>query len=349
MKPILRILVVCVVVLGIAGGLIWGFRSGRSEQAAEQERDAPVEAPSRVAAEGGKTVLSFDEQAQRANGIVVTTLAADRRSAETQVTGVVLQLQPLLDLKASYNAALMDIAKARAAANASQAEYRRLSQLNQGGQNVSEKSVETARAASEGDAAVLQNAEQSLAVLKSSIPLHWGAVIAGWLQQGSSSPLDALLAQRAYLLQVTATNGAGLTAPVQATVQLADGAHVTAHLISTLPQLDPRLQAPSFLYSVAAHPGLSPGINLSVFLPSGPVRRGVIAPYSAVVWWQGRAFCYVEEQAGKFTRKEVSTVDPTPAGWFVSEGIPTGARVVTAGAQTLLSEEFRSQIQPDQD
>ncbi len=168
MKPILRILVVCVVVLGIAAGLIWGFRSGRSEQAAEEQRDAPVEAPSRAAAEGGKTVLSFDEQAQRANGIAVTTLTADRRSAETQATGVVLQLQPLLDLKTSYNAALMDIAKARAAAQASQAEYRRVSQLNQGGQNVSEKSVETARAASESDAAVLQNAEQSLAVLKAT-------------------------------------------------------------------------------------------------------------------------------------------------------------------------------------
>lgn len=348
MKPILRILVVCVVVLGIAGGLIWGFRSGRSEQAAEEERDAPVEAPSRVAAEGGKTVLSFDEQAQRANGIAVTTLAADRRSAETQATGVVLQLQPLLDFKTSYNAALMDIAKARAAANASQAEYRRLSQLNQGGQNVSEKSVETARAASESDTAVFENAEQSLTVLKSSIPLHWGAVVAGWLQQGSPQ-LDALLAQRAYLLQVTAMNPGAWTAPSEAIAHLPDGAHASAHLISTLPQLDARLQAPSFLYSVAAHPGLIPGINLPVFLPSGPARRGVIVPYSAVVWWQGQAFCYVEEQKGKFTREQVSTADPTPTGWFVSEGIATGARVVTAGAQTLLSEEFRSQIQPDRD
>lgn len=348
MKPFLRILVVCVVVLGIAGGLIWGFRSGRSEQAAEEERDAPVEAPSRVAAEGGKTVLSFDEQAQRVNGIAVRKLDADRRSAETQATGVVLQLQPLLDLKTSYNAALMDIAKARAAANASQAEYRRLSQLNQGGQNVSEKSVETARAASESDAAVLQNAEQSLAVLNRSMPLHWGAVVAGWLQT-SSPELDALLLQREDLIQVTATNGAGWNAPSQAMVQFPDGTHLAAHLISMLPQLDPRLQAPSFLYSVVAHPGLIPGINLPVFLPSGPVRRGVIVPYSAVVWWQGRAFCYVEEQAGKFTREEVSTAEPTPAGWFVSEGIATSARVVTAGAQTLLSEEFRSQIQADQD
>jgi len=348
MKSILRIIVISLVVLVVAGGLIWGFRSGRSEQAAEAERDTPVEAPSRVALEGGKTVLTFDDQAQRMNGVAVTTLAGDRRSAEAQANGVVLQLQPLLDLKTSYNGALMDIAKARAAAQASQAEYMRLLQLNQGEKNVSDKAVETARAASETDGAVLQNAEQSLATLKSSMQLHWGPVVAEWLAQGSPQ-LDALLAQRAYLLQVTAVSAEGWTAPAHAMVQFPDGAHAAAQLISTFPQLDPRLQAPSFLYAVSAHTGLVSGVNLPVFLSSGPVRNGVIVRYGAVVWWQGRAWCYIEESPGKFTREEVSIVNPAPSGWFVSEGIAAGARVVTAGAQTLLSEEFRSQIQAGQD
>ncbi len=348
MKPVLRILIVGVVVLGIGGGLIWGFLAGRSEQAAEAERDAPVEAPSRISSDGGKTILTFDEQAQRANAIAITTLASDRRTAETQATGVVLQLQPLLDLKTSYNVALMDIAKARATAQASQAEYKRLLELNQGGQNVSAKAVEGARAASESDAAVFENAEQSLVVLKNSMQLRWGVVVTNWLEQGSPQ-LDALLAQRVYLLQVTATSAGGGTAPADATVRFADGAHAEAHPISALPQLDPRLQTPSFLYTVAAHAGLVPGINLPVFLSSGPIRSGVVVPYGAVVWWQGSAWCYVEERTDKFMREEIPTANPAPAGWFVSEGIETGARVVTTGAQTLLSEEFRSQIQADQD
>jgi len=348
MKPVLRIIVISAVALGIAGGLIWGFLAGRKEQTSEAKREAPVQAPPRVMAEGGKTVLTFDEQTQLTNGILVATLAGGRRRVETQASGLILQLQPLLDLKTSYNTAVMDIAKARAAAQASQAEYSRLLQLNQGGQNVSEKAVETAHAASEGDAAVFENAEQSLAVLTSSLQLHWGAIVASWLEQGSPQ-LDALLAQRAYLLQVTATSASGSTASPNAMVQLPDGAHVDAHLISALPQLDPRLQAPSFLYSVSAHPSLVPGISLTVFLPSGPLHSGVIVPYSAVVWWLGHAWCYVEEQPGKFAREEVSTSNPVSAGWFVSEGIAMGARVVTEGAQTLLSEELRSQLQGDQD
>lgn len=348
MKQFLRILIVCLIVAGVAGGLVWGFLAGRSEQAAEAKNDTPVEAPSRAASEGGKTVLTFDQQAQYANGIAVSTLATERRSAEVEANGVVLQLQPLLDLKTSYNSAQMDIVKARAAAQSSQAEYQRLQQLNQGGPNVSEKSVEAARATAESDAAVLLNAEQSLAVLKSSMPLHWGAMVAKWLEQGSPQ-LDALLTQRMVLLQVTAVNPGGSKAPAQATVQLPDGAHSSAHLISTLPQVDPRLQAPSFLYTASAHPGLIPGINLPVFLPAGPARNGAIVPYGAVVWWQGRAWCYMEESPGKFTREEVPTANPAPAGWFVGEPFAAGARVVTAGTQTLLSEEFRSQIQADQD
>lgn len=348
MKSVLRVLILCVVALAVSGGLIWGFLAGRSEQAAEVKRDAAIEAPSRISSQGGETILSFDEPAQRANGIAVSRLVADTRSPEEQATGVVLQLQPLLDIKASYDTAVMNITKARAVARASDAEYKRLMQLNQSGPNISQKAVETARAASEGDEAVLKNAEQSVIVLDGSTKLHWGTVVAGWLKQ-SSPQLEALLEQHAYLLQVTAVSGAPLTAPVQAIVELPGGAHASAHLISTLPQLDPRLQAPGFLYSTSAHSGLIPGINLSVFLPSGPLRTGVIVPYSAVVWWEGKAWCFIETSPGKFAREQVSTATPEPSGWFVSERIAPGTQIVTSGAQTLLSEEFRSQIQSDQD
>jgi hypothetical protein len=90
-------------------------------------------------------------------------------------------------------------------------------------------------------------------------------------------------------------------------------------------------------------------MNLSVFLASGRLERGVIIPAGAVVWSQGTAWCYVEESPGKFVRTAVQTSNPVSAGWFVTASIDPNARVVTSGAQTLLSEEFRSQIQADQD
>lgn len=345
MKSVTRIIVISLVAVILASGLIWGFLAGHREQSAEAEREAPVQAASRVASENGETVLRFDAAAQKANGIVTTKLRQGKQSIEMPANGVVLQLQPLLDLKTSYNTASTDLVKARATARASLAEYERLRQLNQDGKNASDRAVEAARAASESDAALAHNAEQSIAVLKSTTRLHWGSVVTSWLEQGSPQ-FDALLAQRIFLLQVTVT---GTSAPKLAQVQYADGSHSSIHLVSALPQIDPRLQAPSFLYFAEAHPGLVPGINFAVFLPSGPPRDGVIVPSDAIVWWQGKAWCYVEESAGKFVRKEVAASNPVSNGWFVTEGIDAQAQVVRSGAQALLSEEFRSQIQADQD
>jgi hypothetical protein len=73
-----------------------------------------------------------------------------------------------------------------------------------------------------------------------------------------------------------------------------------------------------------------------------------VIPNDAVVWWQGKAWCYIEQTPGKFTRKEVPTSSPVSSGWFVTEGFAPGTKVVTSGAQTLLSEEFRSQIQAEE-
>jgi hypothetical protein len=348
MKSILRMTVVFVVAIVLVSGLICGFLAGRKEQSVEAQGEAPMQAPSRVASHNGETILTFDASAQKTNGIVTTALTHDRQSAEVQATGVVLQLQPVLDLKTSYNMASIDLVKARSTAQASLAEYERLRQLNQDGKNASDKAVEAARAVSENDAAAVKNAEQSLAILKDSIRLHWGPVVASWLEQGSPQ-LNDLFAQRMFLLQVTSSSPGNFTALRQAIVQYADGTHSSAHLVSVLPQLDPRLQAPSLLYIIAAHPSLIPGINLPTFLSSGPLRAGVIVSHSAVVWWQGKAWCYVEESPGKFTRRAISTANPVSNGWFVTEGIDADARIVTTGAQALLSEEFRSQIQADQD
>jgi hypothetical protein len=348
MKSTMRILAVSVVLVVIAGGLIWSFLAGRKDQAADARSEAPVKAPSRVTSENGRAVLAFDAASQKANGIVTTVLPAARQQIESQATGVVVQLQPLLDLEASYNTPRTDLVRARANARASETEYERLRQLNQNGKNASDKAVEAARATAESDAALVQNAQQTITLLRGSTLLHWGPVVARWLE-GNSPQLDALLMQRRFLLQVTSATATRFATPKQAIVQFADGTHAPASFVSVLPQLDPRLQAPSLLYEVATHRGLVPGINLSVFLPSGPLQRGVIIPSDAVVWSDGSAWCYVEESSGRFVRSAVETSNPALGGWFMAEGIGPDARVVTSGAQTLLSEEFRSQVQADQD
>ena len=168
MNSILRIVIFSLICIAIAGGLIWGFLAGRSEQAAEAQREAPVQAASLVTSENGHTILTFDAAAQKANGIVTAVLNPDRQELKNQATGVVVQLQPLLDLKASYNTSATELLRARASARASSAEYERLRQLNQNGKNASDKAVEAARATADSDAALVQNTQQSITILKST-------------------------------------------------------------------------------------------------------------------------------------------------------------------------------------
>ena len=208
MKSVLRNTSIVVVLAAIAGAIVWGFIARHSDN----DGDAPVQTQSHAAQGSGSTVLSFDDQAQHTNGIVVSTLAATRRSAETTAAATVLDLQPLLDLQSKYTAAETAIAQARAAANASEAEYKRLAGLNGSGENVSQKSIEAARATSVSDSAALANAQQSLTILEDSTRLHWTATLANWIEKGSPE-FRAVLAQRAYLLQVTATNPGAWTAP----------------------------------------------------------------------------------------------------------------------------------------
>jgi hypothetical protein len=343
MKRTLKVSVTALLAAAALAALVWAFLEGRKEQTAEAQREAPVSGPSRVSSENGRAVLTFNEQSQRQNGIRTAVLKLVAHQTELPALGVILQLQSLIDLRTSYSTAAAQMRKAEAAANASKAEYERLRGLNLNGKSASDKAVEAARAQWESDQATLHNAEDSLSLQKSGILQQWGRTVAQWLFDDSPE-FHRLLAQNEVLIQVTLPVGAVGT-PETVLLESPDGKLIPAQFVSPLPQLDPRLQGRSLLYTTLTRPGLIPGLSVSVHLPEGPFRRGVVISYGAIVWLQGQPWCYVEQHAGRFVRREVPASNPMPEGFFVLAGFSAGNRIVTTGAQTLLSEEFRSQIQ----
>jgi len=82
-------------------------------------------------------------------------------------------------------------------------------------------------------------------------------------------------------------------------------------------------------------------------LPVGGLVRGVLVPQRAVVRWQGNAWVYEELSPGHFVRREIPTDTMLANGVLVSGSLSPGHRIVTTGAQALLSEESRSLIQPE--
>ncbi len=57
-----------------------------------------------------------------------------------------------------------------------------------------------------------------------------------------------------------------------------------------------------------------------------------------------QAFVYVQADDTTFARREINLVHPVTGGWFVTSGLNPGDKLVVQGAQTLLSEEMKSQI-----
>lgn len=332
------------VIAGVLALAVWGFLAGRKDLATERERERPVAAPSRLSREAGAPVVTVDDHTQRASGIVVSPLVPTSRQAELAAYASVLSAQALTELAARYAAARAELDKAQAAHAASRREYERLKGLHAADRNVSDKALQDAEATARSDAAGVQAAQAGLRAIEQGARQQWGdaltrAVIA-------SQPLFVQLAeQREVLLQITlpADDSRVVKSP-SARVRTATGALTPATFVAAAPRTDPELQGVSFFYT-APSAGLLPGMTQPAYLGTGIARAGVIVPTSAVVWTQGKAWVYVQEHGTRFERRALPTDVPLDDGWFVTRGLAVSERVVTVGAQSLLSEEFRAQIQ----
>ena len=95
---------------------------------------------------------------------------------------------------------------------------------------------------------------------------------------------------------------------------------------------------------------LRPGLSVTAYLETpGSARTGSVVLRSAVIWQTGVSHgSGVQTDREKFTRREVELEDPASNGWF-TRSLKPGDKVVTRGAQMLLSEEFKSQIRVEDD
>src|SRR5439155_19493674 len=98
------------------------------------------------------------------------------------------------------------------------------------------------------------------------------------------------------------------------------------------------------------HLGPRPGLSVTALIAvPGPLRQGIVIPSTAVVRLARKSYVYVQTTANEFVRKEVTLDQPTEGGFLSTRTLSAGDRVVTQGAQLLLSEELKSQIAGETD
>jgi membrane fusion protein, multidrug efflux system len=292
-----------------------------------------------ITVENGQTFITLDAATQKRLGFAVATLTSSVTRAQATFPAVVVSVQELVTFRNAYVAAQAQLQKARIAAGVAGKEYARLKALAGPEQNVSEKSLQAAEAALQSDQADVRAAEQQMNLQASALRQEWGGVVTEWATQNSAQ-LQHLLDRGQALVAMTMPAATAFAPPMSVSLELPGGSRSEAAFVSNYPKVDPRIQGRSVLYVITSKSELPPGLNLVAHLPVGGLLKGVVIPASAVVWSEDKAWVYAQVSPERFSRSPVPTDVPVEGGFFAAEGFAAGDKIVTVGAQALLSEEM---------
>ena len=227
----------------------------------------------------------------------------------------------------------MDLGNARAAAEVSGKELKRLKTLA-AQDNVSARALESAKADAQRDGLALQSA---LVKFKQD----WGSALAA---EGELAKISAAVADgSAALARIDLPAGEVLaSAPTSARIiALTDESKpVTGEFSGATAGVNPQTQTRSYFFLVKDQ-ALSAGAAVTGYVRiAGDPVNGVLVPVGAVLRHEGKGWTYEQTETNQFVRVEVPLDRLMDGGWFVSENLTETNRIVTTGAQTVLSAEL---------
>jgi hypothetical protein len=323
------IFVVAALALSVGAG-IWLGR-GQTRETAAIPKATPGEGPG---------IVVIDPDAQSRSAIAIAPLESTSYRPEVIAYGIVMDLQPLLALRARHARASAEAGIAEAAAGASRDEYERNRALFADDRNVSLKSLQAAEAAYRADQARSAAASAALLEVRAEARREFGDIVERWAFDTGSKEMARLDSRQDSLVRVTLPGATKVAIPDRIEVETTGHPAISATLVSPSPQVDPSVQGSSYLYRTSA--SLPTGLRLDARIPAAQrAMQGLLVPDSAIIWYGDRSWAFVQESPNRFVRRIVRGL-PTPGGGiFVTEGFKPGERVVTRGAQLLHSEELR--------
>ena len=304
----------------LAWALIFAYRKGKEERQNEVQREEPVIAPSRVATGEQGVVVKLDSVEAGKLGLVLEVARPVSVAPVVQLNGVVVPDSARIAFLRAPVAGRLEAASSAAW-------------------------PELGSRVIAGDVIAQVSDARPLTVPRSGIVTQVGARPGEIVQAGQVLLAISDLSQP--LARIAWTDDAPARPPARLVMQPLDRSRsVAAHLVGPAFDVDPVTQRPAFNYRLAGSwPGLAVGLPVTASVPIGAPLAGAAAiPASATVQWEGLLWAYVERAPGQFSRVRIPTTTPLPEGWAVRGGVLPGDRLVTVGAEQLLSEEFRAQV-----
>ena len=238
--------------------------------------------------------------------------------------------------------ALAELRTAAAAARQSQAALGRVKRLAGTPGAMPAETVEGAEEKAAADEATLDLSRQRLSSTFGQNPR--------WAHGEITPELRALSSGQKKLVRVTFPLGA-VGAELPAQLRLAHlgasqaGQSWLARGVWSAPA-DATVPGRSF-FAVLDSAEASEGEHLMAWVPVGAPEPGVLIPAAAAVMSQGQFWCYIEKKPGTFVRTGFDASRSTPDGYFVTEGVSPGERIVTTAAGQLLARETNPSTEPE--
>lgn len=290
------------------------------------------------------------EKMQQRAGLETTTLKSVQYVPEFTAYGTALSIQPLLNLRNRYRDAQAANESAQAKLALAQQNLNRVQDLHRNG-IVSKRTLQEQLSQLRVEKAQAQALQLQIKTVYEEALLSWGQTLADLFLSDAGTRLTPFLTTRKTLLLIALPPDKTLSADIESIAISPSGERsktYPAEFISIAPQTDAVTQGESYFFATD-HAAIRTGMRISAWVPQRQnPESGVLIPASALIWHLGQAFVYLKIGAERFIRRHINGFIHTRDGYFIQGDVAPGEKLVTTGAQMLLSEEFRGQI-PDED
>lgn len=285
--------------------------------------------PAEASATAPSGTVEVKAEMQRALRFTIESLRTATAPRQIFGYGRVLDPQPLAASVSEWSAA-------QAAAAASEEELHRVESLEK-------QNTASMRAVQAAEATAVRNRTLAQSI-RDSLELSWGRTLVR--RTDLAALVQALVAQSRLIIRVDLPAGEGAsTEPRLALLTSLADPHSTleAEYLGPAPTTDQELQGRGFLFLTSNNPlQLAAGAAVSAALElAGGGIHGVFLPHSAVVRYEAQTWVYRQRSPTSFVRVPVSLGAALPGGWLITDGLQPNDRIVTQGAQVLLSEELK--------
>lgn len=299
-------------------------------------------------------LVRIEDDIQEYSGIETQLLEQSEFYPETKATASVVDLTPMLALRANYLQVQSEFNVLKVAERAAAQEQARLQTLAKATKSVASKNLVYAESAWREAKAKLDGIEYQLNAIRDQANHTWGSEIANWVLAKEAQQWQRLLSNTDSLLLVTLPIERTLPADVKQVRVAHEGMqsdHTTAVYVSSARQTDKVIQGETYFFKLS-DTSLRTGMRFDVWYPEQQQPlSGVFVPEQAIVWNSGQAWVYVEIEQGLYQRRSLQKARAAQKGMFMAADgdLKAGDQLVISGAQMLLSEEFRWQILDEDD